>query len=64
MHDWQLQVVSQAAMVQLLTQNLLLEGTTEACEEALQMAQQLCDSLAHVRQETLEGNNEQGERVT
>ena len=64
MHDWQGDVASQAGMVQLLTQNLLLEGTTEACEEALQMAQQLCDSLAHVRQETLEGNNEQGERVT
>ena len=61
MHDWQLVVASQAGMVGLLAQNLLQEGTIIALEEALQVAQQLCDSLAHVRQETLERNGEQGE---
>ena len=61
MHDWQSDVVSQAGMMGLLTQNLLREGTIIALEEAIQMAQQLCDSLAHLRQETLEGNSERGE---
>ena len=61
MHDWQLDVVDHAAMAELLVQNLLLEGTISAVEEAMVAAGRLYDYLARTRQETLEGNCEQGE---
>ena len=48
MHDWRLDVVGHAAMAELLVQNLLLEGTTVACEEAMEAARRLHDSLARM----------------
>ena len=61
MHDWRLDVVGHATVTGLLVQNLLLEGTISACEEAMEAAEQLYDCLACARQETLERNREQGE---
>ena len=61
MHDWRLDVVGHAALAELLVQNLLLEGTTVALDEAMQEAGRLYDCLACARQEALERNCEQGE---
>ena len=61
MHDWQLDVVDHAAMAELLVQNLLLEGTISAVEEAMVAAGRLYDCLAYTRQEALDGECAQGE---
>ena len=60
MRDWRLEAASQAGMADLLVQNLLLEGTIIALEEAMQAADRLYDCLAHVRQETLDRECELG----
>ena len=48
MHDWRLDVVGHAAMAELLVQNLLLEGTLIACEEAVQASRQLYEFLVEL----------------
>lgn len=53
MHDWRLDVVGHATMTGLLVQNLLLEGTINACEEAMEVAEQLYDCLACARRHAL-----------
>jgi len=53
MHDWRREIVGHAAMMGLLVQNLLLEGTISACEEAIEAAEQLYDCLACARRPAL-----------
>ena len=48
MHDWRQVVVGHAAMAELLVQNLLLEGTLIACEEAVQASRQLYEFLVEL----------------
>ena len=48
MHDWRQDVIGHAAMAELLVQNLLLEGTPIACEEAVEAALRLHECLAGV----------------
>ena len=48
MRDWRLDVVGHAAMAELLVQNLLLEGTPIACEEAVRASRQLHEFLVEL----------------
>ena len=48
MHDWQGKVIGHAAMAELLVQNLLLEGTLIACEEAVQASRHLYEFLVEL----------------
>ena len=48
MHDWQGKVIGHAAMAELLVQNLLLEGTLIACEEAAQASRHLYEFLVEL----------------
>lgn len=59
-HDWRLQVVGHTAMVELLVQNLLLEGTFIACEEVMEAAERLVDYLACLRRDAVAGRCAQG----
>ena len=61
MHDWREEIVGHAAMAELLVQNLLLEETPIACEEAMEAARRLHDCLAGVRANAT--NMERGELV-
>ena len=61
MHDWREEIVGHAAMAELLVQNLLLEETPIACEEAMEAARRLHDCLAGVRTDA--ATMERGELV-
>ena len=61
MRDWRLDLASEVEMTELLVQNLLLEGTVIAVEEAMVAAGRLYDCLAYTRQEALDGECAQGE---
>jgi len=60
MQDWRLELVSLVGMAGLLVQNLLLEGTVIALEEAMEAADRLYSCLGCARREAFAEGYEQG----